>query len=73
MSEWSCPRDRAQRLELFSLTPGVLRTTGSTAAPVTFEESSALPHELAGVEVSARQVERAAEALGTEIPHRAGP
>jgi len=26
-----CPRDRALRLELFSLTPGVLRMTSSTA------------------------------------------
>jgi hypothetical protein len=41
--------------------------TGSTAALVSFEESSALLHELAGVAVSAKQVERAAEALGTEI------
>ena len=62
-----CPRDRALRLELFSLTPGVLRMTGSTAALVSFEESSALLHELAGVEVSAKPVERAAEALGAEI------
>ncbi len=62
-----CPRDRALRLEMFSLTPGVLRMTGSTAALVSFEESSALLHELAGVEVSVKQVERAAEALGTEI------
>jgi hypothetical protein len=62
-----CPRDRALRLDLFSLTPGVLRMTGSTAALVSFEESSALLHELAGVEVSAKQVERAAEALGAEI------
>jgi hypothetical protein len=62
-----CPRDRALRLELFSLTPGVLRMTGSTAALVSFEESSALLHELAGVEVSVSQVQRAAEALGTEM------
>ena len=62
-----CPRDRALHLELFSLTPGVLRMTGSTAALVSFEESSALLHELAGVEVSPKQVERAAEALGAEI------
>ena len=62
-----CPRDRALRLELFSLTPGVLRMTGSTAALVSFEESSSLLHELAGVEVSVSQVQRAAEALGTEI------
>jgi hypothetical protein len=62
-----CPRDRDLRLELFSLTPGVLRMTGSTAALVSFEESSALLHELAGVEVSTSQVQRAAQALGTEI------
>src|SRR5206468_3694948 len=46
-----CPRDGALGLNLFSLTPGVLRMTGSTAALVSFEESSALLHELAGVEV----------------------
>src|SRR6266853_4606650 len=62
-----CPRDRALRLELFSLTPGVLRMTGSAAALVSFEESSALLRELAGVEVSVSQVQRATEALGAEI------
>ena len=62
-----CPRDHHLRLEMFSLTPGVLRMTGSTAALASFEESSALLHELAGVQVSASQVERAAEALGGEI------
>jgi hypothetical protein len=62
-----CPRDHALRMELFSLTPGVLRMTGSTAALVSFEESSALLRELTGVEVSVKQVERAAEALGAEI------
>jgi uncharacterized protein UPF0236 len=62
-----CPRDRALGLESFSLTPGVLRMTGSAAALVSFEESSGLLHELAGVEVSAKQAERAGEALGAEI------
>ena len=62
-----CPRDRALRLELFSLTPGVLRMTASTAALVSFQESGALLQELAGVEVSVSQVQRAAEALGAEI------
>lgn len=62
-----CPRDRHLGLELFSLTPGVLRMTGSTAALVSFQESSALLRELAGVEVSVSQVERAAEALGAAI------
>src|SRR5437764_14859229 len=62
-----CPRDRALKLESFSLTPGVLRMTASAAALVSFEESSGLLHELAGVEVSVKQVERAADALGAEI------
>src|SRR5271169_2266856 len=62
-----CPRDRALGLERLSLTPGVLRMTASAAALVSFEESSGLLHELAGVEVSTKQVERAAEALGAEI------
>jgi hypothetical protein len=62
-----CPRDRDLKLELFSLTPGVLRMTGSAAARLSFEESSGLLHELAGVEVSPKQVERAAEALGAAI------
>src|SRR5438046_230221 len=62
-----CPRDRTLGLESFSLTPGVLRMTASAAALVSFQESSGLLHELAGVEVSVKQVERAAEALGAEI------
>ncbi len=62
-----CPRDRHLRLEMFSLTPGVLRMTGSTAALVSFVESNSLLRELAGLEVSASQVQRAAEALGAEI------
>jgi len=62
-----CPRDRALGLESFSLTPGVRRMTGRAAALLSFEESSGLLQELAGVEVSAKQVERAAEALGAEI------
>ena len=62
-----CPRDRALGLESFSLTPGVLRMTASAAALLSFAESRGLLHELAGVEVSAKQVERAAEALGAEI------
>jgi transposase len=41
--------------------------TGSAAALVSFEESSGLLQELAGVEVSVSQVQRAAEALGAEI------
>ena len=62
-----CPRDRALGLVSFSLTPGVLRMTASAAALLSFQESSGLLQELAGVEVSVKQVERAAETLGAEI------
>ena len=63
-----CPRDRrAAAGVVFACHTGVLRMTGSTAALVSFEESSALLHELAGVEVSVSQVQRAAESLGAEI------
>ena len=62
-----CPRDRSWGLALAALTPGVLRMTASAAALVSFQESSGLLSELAGVEVSAKQVERVAEALGAEI------
>ena len=41
--------------------------TGRTAALVSFEESSSLLRELAGLAVSVKPVERAAEALGAEI------
>jgi hypothetical protein len=41
--------------------------TASAAALLSFEESSGILHELAGVDVGAKQVERAAEALGAEI------
>jgi hypothetical protein len=56
-----CPRDRDLRLESFSLTPGVLRMTAGAAALVSFEESSGLLHDLAGIEVSTKQVERTAK------------
>jgi hypothetical protein len=62
-----CPRDRALGLEDFSLSPAVLRMVGSAATLVSFVESSAQLHELARVEVNAKQVERAAEALRQEI------
>ena len=62
-----CPRDRALGLEESSLSPGVLRMVGQVGAAVSFEEGQELLHELAGVDVSAKQIERYAEALGREI------
>jgi hypothetical protein len=61
------PRDRALGLEGGTLTPGVLRMVGTVGAMVSFAEGEELLRELAGVEVSAKHVERAAEALGREV------
>jgi hypothetical protein len=62
-----CPRDQALGLEGGSLSPGVLRMVGRVGAMVSFEEGHELLHELAGVDVPTKHVERAAEALGREI------
>lgn len=62
-----CPRDRVLGLEGGSLSPGVVRMVGLVGAMVSFEEGHELLHELAGVDVPTKHVERAAEALGREI------
>ena len=61
------PRDASLGLAHTSLSPGVLRVTGLTAALVSFAESSLLLAELAGLRLDAKRVERAAEALGEQI------
>ena len=62
-----CPRDRALGFEGESVSPGVLRMVGLVGAMVSFKEGHELLHELAGVDVPTKHVERAAEALGREI------
>lgn len=62
-----CPRDGALGLEDTSLSPAVTRMLGLVASAGSFEWSSKLLAELAGVEVVDREVERKAEALGREI------
>lgn len=62
-----CPRDRQLGLHDTSLSPAVTRMIAAVGAMVSFEEGSQLLRELAGVEVDAKHVERAAEALGNEI------
>ncbi len=64
-----CPRDRALGMEGTSLSPGVTRMMALPASMVSFEESSELVWELAGVAVGAKRVERVSEALGREIAH----
>jgi len=62
-----CPRDRALGLQGESLTPGVLRMVGQVGARVSFEEGHELLTELAGLDISTKHIERAAETLGREI------
>ena len=62
-----CPRDQQWGMEDTSLSPGVTRMVGTVRALVSFQEGHGLLRELAGVEVSAKQVERTAEALAVEI------
>ncbi len=61
-----CPRDGMLGIE-GSLSPAVVRMIASVGAVVSFHEGSQLLEELAGVSLEAKQVERAAEALGSEI------
>ena len=62
-----CPRDRALGLTASMLSPGVTRMVGQAAARVSFAEGSVLLHELAGLRVEAKHVERAAEAVGRAV------
>ena len=62
-----CPRDRALGLDGGSSSPGVLRMIGSVAAEASFEISSGLLWDLAGLRIDAKQVERIAEGLGVEM------
>jgi hypothetical protein len=61
------PRDEALGIAGAHLSPGVQRMVGAVGAAVSFDEGAALLHELAGINVPARQVERYAEALGEEV------
>lgn len=61
-----CPRDTALNIEGTSLSPAVTRMVGLVGAMVSFEEGHELLHELAGVDVPTKHLERAAEALGCE-------
>ena len=61
------PRDRTLGMEDTFLSPAALRMIGIAAARTNFEGSSALLHELAGLAVAPKTVERHAEALGRKI------
>jgi len=61
------PRDRALGLEEAWLSPAVTRMVGAVGAMESYQESSDLLSELAGLDIDAKQVERTAKALGREI------
>jgi Uncharacterised protein family (UPF0236) len=67
-----CPRDAALGVAGESLSPGVLRMVGLVGATVSFAEGHEFLRDLAGVAVSTKHVERAAEALGREIATEEG-
>jgi hypothetical protein len=62
-----CPRDRVLGVAGTSLSPAVTRMVGTVAALGSFAEGSDLLGALAGLPVTAKQVERTAETLGGEI------
>ena len=61
------PRDCALGIVASSLSPALTRMIALVGAMVSFAEGAELLGELAGVGINAKQVERTAEALGTEI------
>ena len=61
------PRDRKLKLERDSLSTGLSRMVGTTAALLSFKEADELVCTLVGVNVGAKQVERSAEKLGNAI------
>ena len=61
------PKDQAMGLDSSGVSPGVVRMIGQSAARESFAQSQLLIHELAGVKVSVKQVERSAERLGAKI------
>ncbi|MDD9962477.1 MAG: ISKra4 family transposase [Gammaproteobacteria bacterium] len=61
------PRDRDLGMAGSSLSPAVLRMVGVAAARTSFDGSSDLMRELAGLRIAPKTVERHAEALGREV------
>ena len=61
------PRDRELGFGNGGLSPAVLRMVGCAAGEVSFATAGSLLHELAGLNVDAKTVERHARALGREI------
>ena len=63
------PRDQVLGMTERSVSPGVVRMIGQTAARVSFAQTCTLLWELARVSISDKQAERSAESLGRQIAH----
>jgi hypothetical protein len=61
------PQDELLGFDKDSLSGGVKQMIGHTAGRLSFQESSLIIKELAGLHIESKQIERAAEALGEEI------
>jgi hypothetical protein len=61
------PQDKALDVEGTSFSPGVRRMMGLVGAKEAFDEGRRDLEELSGVKVSTKAVERASEAMGTDI------
>ena len=61
------PKDRALDIVRTSFSPGIRRMMGRVGSKESFEAGGQDLEELAGVKVTAKQVERVAEAIGVEV------
>ena len=64
------PRDQELDVEKTQYSPGVRRMAAAVGAETSFERGRALLDELAGVQLTAKAVEREAEAIGADIAAR---
>ena len=64
------PRDQQLGIEATQYSPGVRRMTALIGSATSFDRGRVLIDELAAVELTAKAVERAAEAIGTDIAAR---
>ncbi|MGH7921888.1 MAG: ISKra4 family transposase, partial [Candidatus Dormibacteraceae bacterium] len=62
-----CPRDRDLGVEGSSLSPGLLRMVARTGSDEPFGEARRDLQELAGLELTAKRVERTTEAVGESV------
>jgi hypothetical protein len=68
--EGHCPRDRQLDIEGQACSPGVRRMLATVGSDASFEKGRDQMEVLAGIEVTAKAVERHAEAIGADIEAR---